>query len=161
MTNGTSLFFSTHHDCRHKFKNWNIRHDIFDHVVCCHIPPRWFNLCTIKPMLEKDFFVIIDCFFACFLSATRTYKEFWNQEIVIYTLYWILLPFFIFGTSDLASPWFMKKNKCWYVHEYSINHKIQKSQLKLGLWRHFRFCIERRSLKSSAFLIVILKRMGG
>ena len=59
MTNGTSLFFSAHHDCRHKFKNWNIRHDIFDHVVCCHIPPRWFNLSTIKPIKEGNFLSLI------------------------------------------------------------------------------------------------------
>ena len=59
MTNGTSLFFSAHHDCRHKFKNWNIRHDIFDHVVCCHIPPRWLNLSTIKPIKEGNFLSLI------------------------------------------------------------------------------------------------------
>ena len=78
MTNGTSLFFSAHHDCRHKFKNWNIRHDIFDHVVCCHLPPRWFNLCTIKPILEKDFLWLLTASLPAFCLLPELIK---NSEI--------------------------------------------------------------------------------
>ena len=75
MTNGTSLFFSAHHDCRHKFKNWNIRHDIFDHVVCCHIPPRWFNLSTIKPLKEGNFLSFVQAYLPTdFLFSVFTNK---------------------------------------------------------------------------------------